>query len=132
MKSFGELRAKIGTMGAGSTVKLGIVRNGDEKSIEVTLKRADDQQVLARVIHPRLEGATLSDDSEEPSGILVEELVPRSPAAVLGLRKGDKIIGMNNNRIQNLKQLRQKLGEEPPVIALNILRDNRELYLVIN
>ncbi len=132
VKSFGELRAKIGTMGAGSTVKLGIVRNGDEKSIEVTLKRADDQQVLARVIHPRLEGATLSDDSEEPSGILVEELVPRSPAAVLGLRKGDKIIGMNNNRIQNLKQLRQKLGEEPPVIALNILRDNRELYLVIN
>ncbi|WP_421164912.1 Do family serine endopeptidase [Aeromonas dhakensis] len=131
IRSFGELRAKIATMGADKQVALGLIRDGKEQTVKVTLKKADDSEILASALHPALEGAKLSTTSEPVSGVAVSEIDPRSPAAASGLQKGDVIIGVNRLRINSLEELSKALKNKPDVLALNIQRGDSSLYLVI-
>ena len=60
IRSFGELRAKIATMGADKQISLGLIRDGKEQTVKVTLKKADDSGSWPAPLHPALEGAKLS------------------------------------------------------------------------
>ena len=53
--SFLELRAKIGSKGAGTKVNLTLLRKGKEKDVQVTLGDATQSTVAAKEIHPALE-----------------------------------------------------------------------------
>lgn len=131
--SFGELRAKIATMGAGKQVKLGLIRDGKEKMVTVTLKQADLTEAKASVLHSALDGATLTDSEpgSKPAGVLVKEVAENSAAAAAGLRKGDLILGVNRMRTEKLDDLRKALKGKHKLLAINIKRDNSSLYLVL-
>ncbi len=131
VKSFSELRGKIGSIGAGKTVKLTIIR-GDEdaKVYSVTLKRADNANIAAANIHPMLKGSELEND-DQGKGILVDSVAPNSPASFVGLEPGDVIVGINRHRVNNLGELRKSLKEQTGVFALNIVRGNQNLYLMV-
>lgn len=132
--SFNELRAKIGSLGAGAEVELGIIRDGKRKNVDVVLEDFTARNVVAEDIHPALEGATLADGETEnsESGVEITELTRRSNADRLGLQEGDIIIGVNRQRVNNVAELRRMLdGDDKGVIALNIKRGRSSLYLVI-
>lgn len=132
VRSFGELRARIGTIPAGTEIKLGIIRDDDDKTINVTLGKADEQQEMAASDVPaRLRGAVLvNTDSDAPvKGVEVQNLDGNSPAAAMGLQKGDIIIAANNKRVKNVGDLRKVLKGKQAVVALNVRRGNSELYL---
>ena len=131
IRSFGELRAKIATMGADKQVSLGLIRDGKEQTVKVTLKKADDSEILASALHPALEGAKLSTTTDPVTGVAVSDIDPRSPAAASGLQKGDIIIGVNRQRINSMGELTKVLKNKPEVLALNIQRGDSSLYLVI-
>ncbi|WP_107850929.1 Do family serine endopeptidase [Oceanimonas marisflavi] len=133
IRSFGELRAKVATMGADRTVKLGLFRDGKEKTVEVTLDHASEQKVAANTLHRALEGASLanSDSKDGVRGVKVTEVTPRTPAAMAGLEEGDIIIGVNRQRVKELGELRQIIDAKPEVLALNIQRGNSSIYLVL-
>ena len=60
IKTFQELRAKVATMGAGTKLELGLIRDGDEKTVTVTLGEASKtSETAAGVVHPMLQGAAL-------------------------------------------------------------------------
>jgi len=127
---FRELQAKIATMGAGAKVDLTVLRKGDKKVVAVTLGDARNASVTAAEIHPALEGATLTNQTDN-SGVLVSEVARNSPAARLGLQDDDMIIAVNRLRVSNLGELRSALDNSKGVIALNIKRGNTVLYLLI-
>lgn len=132
--SFNELRAKIGSLGAGAKVELGVIRDGKHKDIEVVLEDFTARNVVAEDIHPALEGATIADGESENSepGVEITALTRRSNADRLGLQEGDIIIGVNRQRVNNVAELRRMLdGEDKGVIALNVKRGRSSLYLVI-
>ncbi len=133
IRSFGELRAKVATMGADKTVSLGLFRDGKEQQVEVTLSRADEENIQAKTLNESLEGALLAQTSGEDKvqGVKITEVTPRSPAAMSGLEKGDIIIGVNRQRVKNLNDLRQIVQNKPEVLALNIQRGNSSIYLVL-
>lgn len=133
VRSFGELRANIATMGAGKTVTLGVIRDGKEQDVQVTLKQADLSETKASVLHPALEGATLgnSEPGASVAGVVITQLEQRSAAAQTGLQKGDVIIGVNRTRINNLKELQTAMKNKGDIMALNIRRGNATLYLVL-
>lgn len=131
VKSFGQLRAKVGTMGAGTEIKLTLLRDGSKKKVNVTLGSTDAQVVSARDVHPRLAGAVLENTDSHGQGIELTELADNSPAARLGLRQGDVIIGVNKTRVQNIKQLKELLDESDRSTALHVMRDNARIYLFI-
>ena len=65
LHSFQELRAKIASMGAGAEVELTVMRKGKKMNVDVVLDDATDTTVTAAQIHPALEGATLSNGTDD-------------------------------------------------------------------
>ena len=52
-------------------------------------------------------------------------------APPVGLHKDDIIIGLNRQRIHSIAELRKVLEGKPPVIALNVIRGNESIYLLL-
>mgnify|MGYP003663170405 FL=1 len=131
VKTFNELRGKIGSIGAGKTVKITVIRkDGKEKEYDVTLKKSETANIEAASLHRMLDGAEL-ENNNQGDGIIVAEIAENSPAASIGLRKGDVINGINRQRIANVGELRSYLNDHKGVFALNILRNNSALFLMI-
>lgn len=133
IRTFGELRAKIATLGAGKKISLGTIRDGQEKDFTVTLQEATQNKVKADNLHPGLAGAELANttSSDEVNGVKVIKIDKKSLVARYGLQKGDIIIGLNRNLVRNLGELRKALDKKTNVIALEIKRAGNILYLVI-
>jgi serine protease Do/serine protease DegQ len=131
IKSFSELRGKIGSIGAGNEVKLSVIKaNGDEKTYPVTLKKAETANVEPASIHRMLEGAVLGNNSQN-KGVLINSVEDESPAAMIGLRSGDIIAGVNRKRVSNIAELRDYLKDNNGISLLNIVRGNSNLYIRI-
>jgi len=133
IRTFGELRAKIATLGAGKKVKLGLIRDGKEKTVIATLKEVEQTKAKAENLHEGLKGAELQNTvkGDLAQGVKISDLMKGSIAERYGLQQNDIIIGINRNRIKNLQQFRALLEDKPPVLALNIQRGEQRLYLVI-
>jgi len=131
--SFQELRAKVASKGAGTQLELTILRKGKREKINVVLGDATQNVVVAKEIHPALEGATLTNGKSEQgsNGVVISNIESRSPASRIGLQDGDVIIGINRKKVDNLVQLRTELENAKGVIALNVKRGISSLYLVI-
>lgn len=131
IKSFAELRGKIGAIGAGSEVELTVLKsNGKKKVYNVVLKKADSANIEPSTIHRALEGASL-ENNNQGLGVNVTDVEAGSPAAYVGLRKGDIIRGVNRARVSNIGELRDLLKEESSVSLLNVARGNSNLFIRI-
>jgi Do/DeqQ family serine protease len=128
ISSFLELRAKVGTLGAGREAKLGILRDGKERTVTVKLQELASGQVAANQMHPMLDGAELSNTN---GGVKIDAVANNSAAAQIGLLADDVIVGVNRQRIANLAELRKALENRSGVAALNIQRGNTNLYVLI-
>ncbi|MDP2573821.1 Do family serine endopeptidase [Vibrio penaeicida] len=133
ISTFGELRAKIATLGAGKEITIGVIRDGKNKTFDATLQEAGDNKTRADKLHEGLAGAELSntDNNDALSGVKVTSVEKGSPADAYQLKEGDIIIGVNRTRVKNLGQLRAILENKPNVLALNIQRGERTIYLVV-
>ena len=131
--SFQELRAKVASSGAGAKLELTVLRKGKSEKLNVVLGDATQNVMVAKEIHPALEGATLTNGKSEQgdAGVVVSGIGPRSPGSLIGLQDGDVIIGINRKKVDNIIQLRAELEDTKGVIALNIKRGISSLYLVI-
>ncbi len=130
--TFSELRAKIATLGAGKRVKLSLIRDGKNKTVAAELNNEDEMQTNAETLHKGLQGAVFENyEKNKISGVLVTHVEKNSMAARYGLEKDDVIIGLNREAIKSIAELRIALSSEPNILALNILRNNSRLYLVI-
>ncbi|MCV8606492.1 serine endoprotease DegQ [Escherichia coli] len=132
LNSFAELRSRIATTEPGTKVKLGLLRNGKPLEVEVTLDTSTSSS-SAEMITPALEGATLSDGQlkDGGKGIKIDEVVKGSPAAQAGLQKDDVIIGVNRDRVNSIAEMRKVLAAKPAIIALQIVRGNESIYLLM-
>lgn len=129
--SFYSFRAEIGTLPVGSKISLVIVRDGKPITVEVTLEQSHQAQVDSGNLYAGLEGAELSNGTAEQKGVKVDNVKEGSAAARIGLKKGDRILGVNQQPIENLGELRKILESKPPVLALNIQRGDSTLYLLM-
>ncbi|QOI10802.1 Do family serine endopeptidase [Blochmannia endosymbiont of Colobopsis nipponica] len=133
IQSFAELRVKIGTTTPGKTVTLGILRNGKPQNISVILDDSNSITTSEEILTPALQGASLSNGTlkDGTKGVQVEDIIKDSPASSIGLQKGDVIIGVNRERVKNISQLRKILNGKPTVMALNIVRGNTNIFLLL-
>jgi serine protease DegQ len=133
LSSFAELRSRIATTEPGTKVKLGLLRDGKPLDVEVTLDKSTSSSASAEMIAPALQGAALSDGQlkDGTKGIAIDNVEKSSPAAQAGLHKDDVIIGVNRNRVQSIAEMRKVLESKPTVIALQIVRGNDTLYILL-
>ena len=133
LSSFAELRSRIATTEPGAKVKLGLIREGKPLTVEVTLDKSTPSSASAEQISPALQGATLSDGQLKngTKGITVTTVEKSSPAAQAGLHQDDVIVGVNRTRVQSIAEMRKVLESKPAVIALQIIRGNDTLYILL-
>ena len=133
LSSFAELRSRIATTEPGAKVKLGLIREGKPLTVEVTLDKSTSSSASAEQISPALQGATLSDGQLKngTKGISVTTVEKSSPAAQAGLHQDDVIVGVNRTRVQSIAVLRKVLESKPAVIALQIIRGNDTLEILL-
>lgn len=133
LSSFAELRSRIATTEPGAKVKLGLIREGKPLTVEVTLDKSTSSSASAEQISPALQGATLSDGQLKngTKGITVTTVEKSSPAAQAGLHQDDVIVSVNRTRVQSIAEMRKVLESKPAVIALQIIRGNDTLYILL-
>lgn len=100
--------------------------------VDVELQNSEQSATSAETLMPALQGATLNNgEAKGNKGIVIKDVEKGSAAAQSGLRAGDTIIGVNSERTQNLGELRKILDSKPNVVALNILRGDDNIYLIL-
>lgn len=133
IQTFSELRAKVATLGAGKTIQLGVLRDGKTQNFEVTLGEQQHSKTKADSLHQGLSGAEFinTNESDPIQGVKVSEVQQGSAAESYQLQKDDIIIGVNRKRVKNIADLRVIMEKSPNILALNIQRGDRTIYLVV-
>ncbi|CAM3708381.1 MULTISPECIES: serine endoprotease DegP [Rahnella] len=132
ISSFASFRADIGTMPIGTKVTLGLLREGKPMNVDVTIEQSTQTpKVESGNIYTGIEGAELSNGAAgDQKGVKVDDVKAGSTAARIGLKKGDVILGVNQQKVANLGELRKILDTKPNVLALDIQRGDTSIYLL--
>ena len=130
ISSFAALRAEVGSMPIGSKVTLGLLRDGKPVNVSLELQQSSQNQVDSSTIFSGIEGAEMSNKGAD-KGVVVNNVKANSPAARIGLKKGDVIMGANQQPVKNIAELRKILDSKPSVLALNIQRGDSSIYLLM-
>ncbi len=137
VRSSSDLRNRIGLVRIGEQVELTLLRNGKRKTL--AMRVAAPKEITAGPGTPmeKLAGAAFQDIQPgtpaygKVEGAQIVEVEIGSPAWRYGLREGDVIVGVNRQRIKNADELRRALQTAKDVIALNIVRGNSQMLIVI-
>lgn len=137
LRSSADLRNRVGLVPVGEDVRLTVLRDG--KKLEMTVKIAPGgQQVSAkRDRTPFLEGSVILDMDQnhglfgKVEGVVVAKSEPGSPAWRRGLRDGDVIIAVNRQPTPNLQEFSKAIDGDNRVLAMNIIRNGTQLFLVM-
>jgi serine protease Do len=113
-----DLARRIGGMPPNATVKLGLVRKGEQKTITMTLgELPNTREARADRDIPDREGRfdgsnlglSLAPAGREP-GVVVTEVDPSSPSAEFGFRPGDVILEVAGKTVGTPAEVRRALS----------------------
>lgn len=114
LQSFEELRSKVLGSGAGTSLRLEIKRNGNQREVSVVI----EEQPAGLAWFEDQFGISIADVTAEialryrlprDQGVLITEIVGGLAADREGLRAGDIIVSINKQEIQNVRQLLRAL-----------------------
>jgi serine protease Do len=122
----GQLQVEVGQTAPGTTIQLGVMRNGQSETIPVTLeamgKKAGEVSASNENGKPRW-GLGLSDLTpdirqqiqapQNVSGAVVGSVQPGSPADNAGIQKGDIIVSVDRKPVSSAEQASQALKSVP-------------------
>lgn len=132
IRSFAELRAKVATTGAGKEIELTYLRDGKEEKVKVTLQSDKETKTTAGNLLPALKGAELSNYNDKGfKGVEITKVEKGSIAERYEFKKGDVIVGVNRAKVENIGDLRKILDNKPSVVALNVVRDGANFYVIL-
>ena len=88
---------------------------------------------LGTVIQPVTPDLAAAFNLKEPTGALVSDVAPGSPAEKGGLQPGDVIIGFDGKKVEGPRELRLLVGALPPgkKAVLKLLRNGQEKELTV-
>ena len=108
IKSQDELVRKVGDIPAGTTAAFDIIRAGKKLSLRVKIELRDKSVASNnKDLFPGLSAISLESDSVDKTkipagskgGIIVTDVVAKSPASLMGVKPGDIIIKVNDKKI---------------------------------
>lgn len=130
------IRNRIGMLRVGEEVRLQILRDGKERTLTATIQERQ-AHTASGPLSPRLQGAQFGEtqDPNAPKGqrtrVVVTEVMPGSPAAQAGLRRGDIILSVNRRSVTSLSEFQAAVRENPSQVLLHIRRGSGALFLLL-
>jgi serine protease Do len=121
IKDSRELAQKVGTMSPGSSVRLGVIRDGNAQTISITLAQMPNQQHAQAGSDqpdqsqstPRL-GLSLAPSraaGAASQGVVVTAVDPDGPAAEQGIKAGDVITNVGGTTVSTPGDVQKQLAE---------------------
>jgi serine protease DegQ len=132
-----DLRNMVGLVRLGDTAELELIRDGRRQRVEATIGRAAALTANSGATIEKLQGAEFRNlDSTHPQfgdleGVIVASVEQGSPAWRNGLRQGDIITAVNRSPVSSVEELSNAISDVSSAIALNIVRDEARLFIVI-
>ncbi|WP_419736814.1 DegQ family serine endoprotease [Pseudomonas sp. COR18] len=140
-----DLPHLVGALKAGEKAKLEVVREGQRKTIELTVgaipdegKEMDSGKSAGAERSSNRLGVSVSDLSDEQKkandlvkgGVVIKE-VQDGPAALIGLQPGDVITHLNNQAITDAKQFTEIAKALPKnrSVSMRVLRQGRASFI---
>ena len=134
VKGSAELRNMIGMARVGDTVEVGLIREGKARKVTAVIAEPSAEAAAAAgELHPAFEGAELADAAPEQvagGGVQVRSVAPGSPAASIGLRANDVILGVDRTRVPGLAALREAVGGRESFL-LTLQRGNQRVIVPV-
>ena len=141
-----ELRLKISQLAPGATVKLKVLREGQERELGLTLGELPNDNEVAKNWQPEADSFNgLSVEKLTPeiagqlhvplntSGVVITNVAPNGNAADAGLRQGDVVQEVNRKPITNAMEFQaaMKQASGKPLLLL-INRGGHTSYVVLD
>ncbi|HEX7050298.1 MAG TPA: Do family serine endopeptidase [Longimicrobiales bacterium] len=114
-----ELTMRLARRQPGDRVDLGLIRNGDRRTVTVELgqfetpqapererrKRPVVAELLGFHVVPLTEERAAEMDLEQTDGVVVDDVDPFGPAAAAGIRPGVTILKMNGKEVDSVRDV---------------------------
>ena len=126
-----DLQRKVGRSQIGKTSLVKVIRKGREEEMSIRVGEFLGQTVVAAeppkkdlglTVEALDQGKAKEFKLKEEVGVVVTEVAKNGPAAHAGLRPGDLIKEVNQQRVSSLEEYRRSLGES--------MKGGMELFLV--
>jgi serine protease Do len=121
VKNSRDLAKRIAAIKPGSTVKLGILRNGSQKTVSLTVAKMPNETVAKNESSKgNSEGAAPLGLTVVPAdtvagkggrGVVVTDIDPDGPAAESGIRTGDVILDVSGKAVNTPSEVRQAVAD---------------------
>ena len=137
----------VGVTPVGTIAPLKILRDGKQNTIMVTIAELVTERGMAESrLSNETENFTLGlvvdnlnanqlNSRGLDHGVIISEIVARSPAANAGLRPGDVIVSLNRKLIRTVSEFKKTVKEviamKKSVVPVMVKRDGMALYLAI-
>jgi serine protease Do len=130
----------------GTKAELTVIRQGEQKKIEITVGKLDEELVsgpgsAGESINPEL-GLTVQEltpelaktlEIEEQKGLIIADVANGSPAAEAGIKRGEIILEINQKPVASIKEFREIFSKIKPNenILLLTKRDEHTRFVVL-
>ena len=134
------------TKGIGGQAELSVLRKGEKlKTTIALLAPVEDPPRDARELvgHHPLSGCKVANlspaiaqevglDDDSRQGVVVLDVKDKTPAARLGMKRGDIVVGLNNQKVASVAQLAAALDLSGDAWRLSLERDGKLFNLTIS
>ncbi len=139
-----DLKNKVGMLRIGQEVPISVLREGKTVEVKATIVKAitvaakeGGTVVVNKNDIPLLKGVSLASIPQDSTqygkvtGAYVARVEPGSVGAASGLRAGDIITSVNQQKVKTLDEAITALKKHPKGLLLNVVRGNGALFVVI-
>jgi S1-C subfamily serine protease len=123
-KGVNQLQLMVGELRAGDSASFTVIRDGRAMDVQVRIeKRTEQAETDNKNLWPGVTVVPINDQFKEAfqfesnvQGLVALQIVPGSPAEIIGIRRGDRITAINGEKVSDIatfyKVLREKAGSE--------------------
>lgn len=139
VKSVNQLVRDVGELRNGDTAEFTLIRNGKTINLSVKIDERDENLVNDySKLWPGFIPYEINDDlrnrfdlDKNQKGVLVTNVMPKSPAAVMGLMSGDIIVKVNDKDVSNLTSLYGGMASaRSGEVWFTVIREGHELSTI--
>ena len=141
IESSDELVREVGDLSVGSTAIFDILRDGTNLSFEVKITAREAEDVIAGQSQDLFPGFSIypltaeireqAESSANLSGVIVTQVIPRTPAAIAGISVSDIITEVNGTKIRNMADFFDALTLNNRELQLSYNREGVQLNISI-